>query len=119
MNGRRKFEAQFIAPDSDGKSHWRIADPSDCRVATCHQEHHARMIVRALNQAAASAQADQIAQLEAKAESLVLSFAIEWYRTPEDDDVNGIAATLALHEACAALCQYREKYPVPVAVPNE
>lgn len=52
-----------------------------------------------------------VPRLEAKAESVVLSLAMDWYQVSPDDDVNGLAAAIALHEACRALSQYRAKYP--------
>lgn len=43
------FGCEMIAPDSEGRTHWRIHDGADNRIATSYVEGNARLIVRALN----------------------------------------------------------------------
>lgn len=44
-----KYSYEKISPDSEGKTHFRISDPFDNRIATCYQEENAKIVVKALN----------------------------------------------------------------------
>ena len=43
------FSYEKISPDADGRTHFRIRDANDDRIATCYVEDNAREIVIRLN----------------------------------------------------------------------
>lgn len=51
------YTVEKISPDSDGRTHWRIADGADNRIATCYDEGNARFIALQLNKGRTSSEA--------------------------------------------------------------
>ena len=43
------FSYEVISPDFEGRTHYRIRDERDDRIATSYIEEHAKMIVKLMN----------------------------------------------------------------------
>lgn len=52
------FGYQKIENDVDGRTHYRVHDSNDDRIATCYVEDNAKLVVRLLNLGAEAAKND-------------------------------------------------------------
>jgi hypothetical protein len=56
----QRYGYEQITPDADGRTHWRVFDAQDNRVATCYVEANAALVTDALNRAVLAAPPEMV-----------------------------------------------------------